>query len=75
MAIKKTERDDPLSCFNKAFDGEPIFILRGQDLIAPGLVLQWANRAAKNGTPAEKVEEARKIAAAMEAWPVRKYPD
>ena len=75
MATKKQEQDDPTSTLNKAFPDEPLFILRAQDLSAPGLVMQWANRAAKNGCPEAKVAEARKIAEAMEKWPVRKMPD
>lgn len=75
MAIKANERDDPQSAFNKAAEGEPLFILRGQDVTADGLVEQWANRAAKRGVSPEKVEEARAIARAMREWPTRKIPD
>ena len=75
MATKAVERDDPNSTWNKAGEHEPLFILRAQDITAAGLVIQWANRAAKHGVNAEKVEEAREIAAAMEAWPGRRMPD
>lgn len=74
MALKFEERQDEKSCWNKAKETEPLFILRAQDMIAPGLVIQWANRAAKNNVPAEKVAEARAIAEAMEKWPNRRMP-
>ena len=75
MATKAVERDDSESCWNKAKDDDILFILKGTDITAAGLVMQWANRAAKNGAPAKKVDEARRIAEAMEAWPTRKMPD
>jgi hypothetical protein len=60
---------------SKARDDEPIFVLRGQDRLAPDVVRQWADRAEQAGCDTEKVREAREVAAAMEAWPQRKLPD
>jgi len=57
---------------------EPTFILRGQDIVAPEIVREWAYRAAMMGAPREKIEEARKIADRMEDWQIahhRKVPD
>ena len=75
MATKQFEQDNEYSCFNKAAPDEPLFILRAQDRTAPGLVIQWANRARKLGASEAKVGEALLIAKAMEAWPNRKDPD
>lgn len=57
---------------------EPTFSLRGQDIIAPEIVREWAFRAALLGAPREKIVEARKIADQMEDWQIanhRKVPD
>jgi hypothetical protein len=56
-------------------EGEPYFVLRGQDITAEGLVIQWSNRARKNGCPDAKCDQALDIAKHMAEWPVRKYPD
>jgi hypothetical protein len=70
MATKHTD-----SCLQKAADDEPIFVLRAQDMLAPGLVRQWANQAKFKGCPPEKVLEAYELADRMERWPTRKLPD
>ncbi|CAN0468631.1 unnamed protein product [Phaeothamnion confervicola] len=62
-------------CFAKAADNEPLFVLRGQDKLAPALVREWARLAAENGCPPDKVQEARNLADAMDRWLPRKYPD
>jgi hypothetical protein len=63
------------SCLEKAADDEPIFVLRGQDRIAPKTVRQWAENAKALGSPPEKVD----VALAMEEWQKRtgiaKTPD
>lgn len=55
--------------------GEPVFVLRAQDELAPQLVRQWARLADASGCPAEKVNEANSKALRMENWAPRKYPD
>lgn len=70
MSYKDT---DP--CLAKVAPGEPIFVLRAQDMLAPQLVREWARVAQRYGCPAEKVQEAYECADAMEHWPTRKYPD
>lgn len=62
------------TCYLKADDAEPIFVLRGQDLLAPAHVRDWAEHAELRGVDPEKVADARACAAAMEAWPTRKVP-
>lgn len=55
--------------------GEPVFILRAQDKLAPTIVRHWADLAVEVECPADKVAEARTKAQRMEQWPTRKYPD
>ena len=63
-------------CLGKAADDEPVFVLRAQDMLAGGLVDDWADLAEENGNcPSEKIDEARALAEQMRAWPNRKYPD
>lgn len=56
-------------------NNEPLFLMRGQDRLAPNLVDYWGGAAAARGAPAAKVAEARACAVAMRAWPKRKWPD
>lgn len=56
--------------------GEPFFILRAQDLMAPALVRLWCDLNIHNmGLPRERILDSRAIALAMEQWPHRKWPD
>lgn len=57
--------------------GEPIFILRAQDRLAPGIIEAWANKleGAVSGTVSDnadksrkKIKEARALAHTMRAW-------
>ena len=78
MALAKIERERAArgeGCLGKAADDEPVFVLRGQDVLAPDLVDLWAARAQVNGCGPEKVAGARELAAKMRAWAPRKYPD
>lgn len=63
------------SCLSNVKPGEPIFVLRAQDKLAPELIRDWAIKAHINGASDDKVNEALATANAMEDWPVRKYPD
>jgi hypothetical protein len=51
-----------------ALHGEPIFVLRAADKIAPSLVLAWANDASRHDVPLAKSGGAQKIAYDMLAW-------
>ena len=64
-----------LAALEKIPDDEPLFLVRGQDKLAPGLVRYWAGAARARGAGSKKVAEARACAVAMERWPKRKYPD
>jgi len=78
MATAKVEREltaQGKGCLGKAADDEPVFILRGQDILASRLVQMWANEARLRGCPEEKVEEALALSAAMKAWRPQKLPD
>jgi len=63
MGIKGTD-----SCLAKVKHDEPIFVLRAQDLTAPGIVRAWANMARKVGCPETKIKEAFQLADRMEEW-------
>lgn len=69
-----TKHENP--CLDKVSDVEPIFVLRAQDKLAPGVVEVWANAAALQlGEEHPKVQQARACAEAMRQWPYRKMPD
>lgn len=65
----------------KAHDDEPVFLLRGQDILAADLVEKWAIHASimvpnSGGKDmAKKVDEAKLIANLMRRWPIHKNPD
>lgn len=71
---KSDELANPSSCINKAAPDEPVFVLRGNDELAPDIVRAWVvtYRSMKGVaiTPAQraKANEALDLAAAMEAW-------
>jgi hypothetical protein len=63
-------------CLKNLAEDEPFFVLRAQDVLAAGLVDLWADKAVYAGrTPIEKIDEARRCAAAMREWPKKKVPD
>jgi len=63
------------SAIHHLLPGEPFFLLRAQDLLAPILLRIWADLARIHGASADKVGGAREIANQMEDWPDRKWPD
>lgn len=54
---------------------EPVFLIRGQDVVAGAAVRAWAEMAARVGADPEIVEMARRHATLMEAWPGKKVAD
>jgi hypothetical protein len=66
-----TKNDD--ACLAKAADDEPIFVLRAQDMTAPGLVEMWISRNPQ--LPPAKRAEALDCAYRMRQWPHKKMPD
>lgn len=71
MATKRTG----VSCYDKAAEDEPLFVLRAQDPLAAEIVREWARRAAARGVPEKKYTEAWQVAADMDQWPNKKSPD
>jgi hypothetical protein len=53
-----------------ALTGEPIFVLRAQDKIAPSLVLAWSQDAARHDVDLAKSGGAMQIAHEMIAWQI-----
>lgn len=49
-------------------DGEPVFVLRAQDIIAPQVVELWAIMAGSVHVNQPKVNRARNVAAHMRRW-------
>jgi hypothetical protein len=82
MALAKQGREMAAvgrGCLGKAADDEPVFVLRAKDLLAPGLVENWANKLeAYDKSRVEdstvqmrrqaKIKEARALAHQMRAW-------
>lgn len=75
--LKQEEIVDRKSCFNKAEMNEPVFVLRANDEIAPGLVRKWAEMYARTKSrerdgmsPRQiaKYEEALQLANSMDQW-------
>ena len=64
---KKENLENPNSCLNHAADDEPIFVLRGKDIIAPKVVEAWAMYAG-GIHEIEKVDAALDVAVQMRAW-------
>ena len=54
--------------------GEPVFIVKGSDVVAGDTVRAWASLAFEKGTPPEALELALQQAEAMDRWPVKKVP-
>ena len=75
MGFKREDGTFQDTCLDKVKPGEPIFVLRAQDKLAPALVRLWAERAAVNGCDPAKVLEAGDISREMEKWEPRKFPD
>jgi len=59
----------------EGFGAEPIFILRGRDILAPHIVMAWALSAEKSGIGLKKIAGAWEAAEKMIVWPGRRMPD
>ena len=71
------------ACLDKVEIGEPIFVLRAQDELAPSIVHEWCAAVYRAYTSRgldvppeleEKLEDARNTADTMYKWPQRKLP-
>lgn len=54
---------------------EPVFLIRGQDVVGGDAVRAWADLAEVAGADPSIVSIAREHAAKMDAWPKKKTPD
>jgi len=66
MATKN--KPGEFDCYANAEPDEPMFILLARDRMAPALVRLWAAKREFDGENPEKVREALRCAADMEAW-------
>jgi hypothetical protein len=67
--IKRDEIEDVESCFNKAGDGERLFVLLARDPAAPVAIRAWIAeriRLGKNTAGDDQIREARECASLME---------
>lgn len=62
------ERTNPSSTINKADADEPVFVLRGRDMVAARAVRWWIWCARNRGVPPVKLDSAYAQAEAFEAW-------
>ncbi len=68
MMLKKIEKVDGQSCWNKAEDNEMVFVLLGRDAAAPAAIEAWCKeriRLGKNTNNDHQIIEARNCAAMM----------
>lgn len=54
---------------------EPVFVLRGQDILASHFVKRWASMLEDMNGPLAKIAEAKLVALEMKRWKPRKIPD
>lgn len=56
-------------------EDEPLFLLRGRDVLAPSTIFTWCERAKQFGAPQKKIDEAMAISVSMVLFPTKKFPD
>lgn len=54
---------------------EPVFLIRGQDMVGGDAVRAWADLAEQAGAGPDILQAARDHARRFDAWPVKKIPD
>ena len=75
MGRRTTDGKIEDKCLERVRPGEPFFVLRAQDKLAPLLIELWADMARANGLPIKKYREAMSRASEMRQWRPRKFPD
>lgn len=68
-------KEEVLAALARIPEGEPLFLLRGQDALAEDAVRHWGARALVKGVDPSKCQGALEIADQMKAWPDKKLPD
>jgi hypothetical protein len=66
---------DQMVQFKGIAEGEPYFMLRGQDAIAGDAIRAWVMLASKRGVAPAVLEQALRQADRLDAWPTKKLPD
>jgi len=73
--LKHEEALNPQSCFNRAKDNEPVFVLLGRDMAAPAAISTWIamRRVLGLNTEAldEQIIEAEEAIKQMNEWRVK----
>lgn len=69
MSYKSTDET-----LKKVGDDEPIFVLRGNDSLAPAIIASWVWEALEAGVSHEKVAEVEHLIDVMEAYQ-KAHPD
>ena len=54
---------------------EPLFLLRGRDVLAPSTICAWCERAKQFGASQKKIDEAMAVSVSMALFPKKKFPD
>jgi hypothetical protein len=62
-------------CYAKAAPDEEMFVLLASDEFAPALVREWASRRFRGPADLEKIQEALRVADAMERWRAANPPE
>lgn len=61
------------SCWNRAKDDEPVFVLRANDPIAPYAARCWIKESMRPSMHMDKLDDATECALDMEQWRMPKY--
>jgi len=56
-------------------EDEPVFLIRGKDMVSGDAVRAWANLAEAAGAAQNILDAAREHASLMDEWPGKKTPD
>lgn len=71
-------RDELIEWAQKLADDEPVFPIRGADILGPDTVSDWIQRAELMGVNKGKIADATRVADVMSEWQKRneyKIPD
>lgn len=75
MKHARKDYNDLAALDRKIPKDEPVFLIRGQDLLAPGVLRHYADEAKRAGVDPRIARSVRAQAKRMEAWRKHKLPD
>jgi hypothetical protein len=75
MRHARTDYDRIQDPEGKIPEDEPVFLIRGQDIVAGNTLRTWADLAEKAGADPDIVALVRNHAVKMDHWPKKKVPD